>query len=365
MKVYLIGNNLSSLILAYILSQKNLNVVIYSVKSSTYNFKTRTLGLTSFNYNYLKNYFNNLSKKIHSINEIKVLIQNEKVNKEIFFNKNLIPLFHMIKYNDLISLIKSKIKNKKNISFKYIKEETNLLNLIDKKKSELIINCESSNILTRRFLKNVVHKNYYNKAFTTLINHKKIKNNKAIQIFTKYGPIAFLPLSNELTSIVFSFELKKKKKINEKEIWDIIKRYNSLYTILSYEKIQSFNLNFRLPKKYYYKNILFFGDSLHSIHPLAGQGFNMTVRDIIKFIEILNKKIDLGLSIDNSISKEFEKAIKSYNSIFSFGVDFIYEFFRFNKNVVPKNISEKIFDYIGENKKLKNLSIKIANYGYF
>ena len=145
----------------------------------------------------------------------KELIKYEKKyskNKEIFINKNLIPLFHMIKYNDLISLIKSKIKNKKNISFKYIKEETNLLNLMNKKKSELIINCESSNILTRRYLKNAVHKNYYNKAFTTLINHKKIKNNKAIQIFTKYGPIAFLPLSDELTSIVFSFELKKKKK---------------------------------------------------------------------------------------------------------------------------------------------------------
>ena len=89
----------------------------------------------------------------------------------------------------------------------------------------------------------------------------------------------------------------------------------------------------------------------------------MTIRDIIKFTEILDKKIDLGLSIDNSISKEFEKAIKSYNSIFSFGIDFIYEFFRFNKNFIPSSVSKIFFSYINKNQKIKDIGIKIANQG--
>ena len=38
-----------------------------------------------------------------------------------------------------------------------------------------------------------------------------------------------------------------------------------------------------------------FGDSLHKIHPLAGQGFNMTLRDIKILSNIIQNRIDLGL----------------------------------------------------------------------
>ena len=363
MKVCLIGNNLTSLILAYILSKKKINTEIYSTKTSTFNFKTRTLGITEHNLNYLANYFENIYQKINPINKIKVFVQNEKIKEEILFNKNSIPLFNMIKYEKFVFYLKSKIKKNRYIEFKYFKKKSDLISLVNKKSYKLIINCERSNILTERFLNKGIFKNYYNKAFTTIINHKKIKNNTAIQIFTKYGPIAYLPLSEKLTSVVFSFERNKKNEIKESEILKIINEFNPSYKIISSEKFESFNLNLKLPKKYYYKNILFFGDSIHSIHPLAGQGFNMTIRDIIKFNKILDEKINLGLIIDKNIYKEFEKVAKSYNSMFSFGIDFIHEFFRFNKNFVPQYISKKIFKYISKNKKIKELGIKFANQG--
>ncbi len=363
MKICLIGNNLTSLILAYILSKKNFHTQIYSIKSKKTNYKTRTLGITNHNLNYLNIYFKNIYKKTEPINEIKILIQNKKINEEVLFKKNSSVLFNMIKYDKLISFIRSKIKRNKFISFKYIKKNSNLKYLINEKKFKLVINCEVSNFFTKKFLKKIISKNYHNRAFTTIIEHTKVKNNRATQIFTEYGPIAYLPLSDRFTSVVFSFDIKKKEEISSGEIIKLIKKFNPLYKILSYKKIESFNLNLRLAKKYYYNNILFFGDSIHSIHPLVGQGFNMTIRDIIKLDEILDKKIELGLSIDKHIYKEFEKKSKSYNSMFSFGVDFIHEFFKFNKNFIPKNISKKIFEFINKNQKLKELSINIANKG--
>ena len=89
----------------------------------------------------------------------------------------------------------------------------------------------------------------------------------------------------------------------------------------------------------------------------------MTIRDIIKLVKIIDEKINLGLSIDVKIYKEFEKNVKSYNSMFSLGVDLIHEFFRFNKNYIPKGISKKIFNFINKNKKIKDLGIKFANQG--
>jgi len=50
------------------------------------------------------------------------------------------------------------------------------------------------------------------------------------------------------------------------------------------------DLNFSIRKKYYQDRILLFGDALHLVHPLAGQGFNMTIRDLESLRKILEKK---------------------------------------------------------------------------
>ena len=89
----------------------------------------------------------------------------------------------------------------------------------------------------------------------------------------------------------------------------------------------------------------------------------MIIRDIIKLSEIIDEKNNLGLVIDKNIYKEFEKKTKSLNSVFSLGIDLIYELFRINKNLVPHNISRNIISFINKNKKIKDLSIKYANFG--
>ena len=66
-----------------------------------------------------------------------------------------------------------------------------------------------------------------------------------------------------------------------------------------------------------HNNILSFGDLLHKVHPLAGQGFNMTIRDIIILMKIIKSKIDLGLDLDMSVNYEFQNRLKHKNFIFS------------------------------------------------
>jgi len=63
-------------------------------------------------------------------------------------------------------------------------------------------------------------------------------------------------------------------------------------------------------RKYYHLNILAFGDLLHRVHPLAGQGFNMNIRDIEVLSKIIQERIDLGMQLDSSILDEFEKKRK-------------------------------------------------------
>ena len=43
-----------------------------------------------------------------------------------------------------------------------------------------------------------------------------------------------------------------------------------------------------LVTKYHHNNIIFLGDINHAIHPIAGQGFNLTIRDITKLTNLLS-----------------------------------------------------------------------------
>jgi 2-octaprenyl-6-methoxyphenol hydroxylase len=228
------------------------------------------------------------------------------------------------------------------------------------KSKDLIINCDPQNIITKKYFSKKITKKYNSRAFTTIIKHDKITNNTALQIFTREGPLAFLPISNNETSIVFSLNnYRDHKKIN---IEQLIKEKNFRYKIKKIDKLQSFDLHSLNLRSYYHDNILAFGDLLHKIHPLAGQGFNMTIRDIKVLSNIIKNRLDLGLPFDKSINIEFENKVKYKNFIFSNGVDLVHEFFNFERKIRSDFLSKSV-QKIGRYPLINKMFTKIADRG--
>ena len=60
-------------------------------------------------------------------------------------------------------------------------------------------------------------------------------------------------------------------------------------------QISSYPLELILAEKYYHNRMLLIGDSAHSIHPIAGQGFNLALRDISALTQLYTKYEALGL----------------------------------------------------------------------
>ena len=203
-------------------------------------------------------------------------------------------------------------------------------------------------------------KKYNSYAYTTIIKHDQILNDTAFQIFTKKGPIAFLPISNRETSVVYSIHDSNDKK-NE-NIEQLIKDKNFKYKIRNIEKINSFELKSLNLRSYYHKNILAFGDLLHKVHPLAGQGFNMTIRDIKIFLHIIKKRVDAGLSLDSSVNLEFQNKIKHKNFIFSNGIDLIHEFFNIERKM-KSNFLSKSVKHISNYPRINKMITEIADRG--
>ena len=362
MNICIIGDGLTGLSLAKNLINKKINVHIYhknKIKSLSSN---RTIGISKSNLEFFKKEIINIKKK-YSWEIKKIEIFSEKLNKEnlLRFENTKDKLFYMLKNDHLYELLKSKISKNKFFKKSLIKKDSFYTDLLKKNEFDLIINCESNNFLTKKFFEKKINKDYNNLAYTTILKHKKIENNIATQIFTKNGPIAFLPISNNETSIVCSLDTKN-KKYSDDEVINLIYKSNPKYQIQKIYKLSNFKLSSSNLRNYYHENILAFGDLLHRIHPLAGQGFNMTIRDIKILSEIIQNKIDLGMQLDSSILNKFEKETKNTNFIFSNSIDFIYEIFNFDKKIRNKGFN-KILRIVGKNKNLSSYFIKLADRG--
>ena len=175
---------------------------------------------------------------------------------------------------------------------------------------------------------------YSETAYTFLVKHKKIPNNSARQFFLKDGPLAFLPISNSTTSIVWSVKNNSgsdKIILNFNERFDFIKNISSkfLEVLDVSKKIEKFGLTFEFLRKTALFRTIFMGDITHKIHPIAGQGWNMTLRDIDILVKDLREKITKGYDIgDMNLLKEFEKKTKTSNLLFSVSIDLIRKVFR-------------------------------------
>ena len=360
MKVCLIGNGLTTLSLAKNLISKKIKVFNYTTFKKT-EAKNRTIGISRDSLDFFNKEVMHLKKHMTwNIKKIDIYSEKYKDQKILNFEETKKNLFFMFKNNEIEKYLEKNLKKNKFFKKILIKNDYSLKKVINKN-FDLIINCDTNNIISKEFFFRKINKNYYSNAFTCIIKHKKIKNNTAVQIFTKIGPIAFLPLSNFETSIVFSANTMN-KKLNGKEIIKLIKFYNYKYEILTFSNLEKFYLSFSLSRNYFYKNILAFGDAIHRVHPLAGQGFNITLRDIKVLSELIQRKIDLGLPFDNSIFEEFENKTKHLNYIFTSALDLVYEFFKFD-NRIKSNISKGLFKFIDKNKNFKKFFTRQANKG--
>mgnify|MGYP001158892845 CR=1 FL=1 len=354
MKFCILGDGLTGLALAKALVNLGINVDVFKGSKVNNSDKSRTIGISKNNIEFFNKNILDIEKFLWEIKKIE--IDNENFLKEnlINFEDNNQRLFALIKNYQLYKNLLSSLK--KNKLFK-LKKEIKDYNLF-KNNYKLIFNCNPYNSTTKKFFNKKLKKNYNSYAHTAIIEHKKIlKNHIARQIFTKKGPIAFLPISERQTSIVFSARGEKNIKFEE-----FINKYNNKYEIIKLNNIKNFELKSSHLRSYYHQNILAFGDLLHKIHPLAGQGFNMSIRDIKLILQLVKFRIDHGLDLDNSIFSDFEKRSKHKNYIFSNGIDFIYEFFKLASKT-KSDILDQSVKFIGQNKKINKLIIDFADNG--
>ncbi len=353
MNICLLGNNLTNLLLANILLKKKINVDIISRTSTSVLKNTiRTIAISNENYKFLGSNIKGLNNLGWPTEKIKIYSDKNKPSELFEFKIKNQNNFYLLKYIDFYNLLK------KNKFLKFIELKNYNFETIMKKNYNLVINSEQNNEITKKYFQKKIVKNYKSLAHTAIIHHKKIENKVAKQIFTKNGPLAFLPLSNNQTSIVFSHN--STKIIDKTKLLKIINKYDHKYNINNISDLEFFSIKFSALRNYIYKNILSFGDLIHKVHPLAGQGFNMTIRDIKSLSQILDENIKLGIDDGEIIAQKFEENNKHLNFMYGFGIDSINSFFNFD-NKLNNTLSGSLFRVLKGNKFLNNYATFLSN----
>ena len=362
-RICIIGDGLAGLTAAIAFNNLNNVEVDLISKKIKKNIDKRTTAISDSNFNFLKNNISKLNTKLFwpSKNiELFYEINKKKVN---FFNlkeknKNLMHVYENKKFRSI--LLKELKKNKIRVIQKEIK------NLKSIKNYDLIILCLGGNskIYNKVVDARSIKKDYKEIAITGHIKHR-IKTIKTSQFFLKEGPLAILPFSKSKFSFVWSlnnkFYASKFKKIN-KIVKEKIKNILNTKDTIKVSNLQSYPIELNLKKKYHNKNILILGEGLHTVHPVAGQGFNLVLRDIKKLKEILGYYSSLGISIKNSYAlKDFYSERKPENIIFGIGIDVTHNFFKQNKYLDP--FKEIILKNVGNNHMIKKFAKIISNRG--
>ena len=362
MTICLIGKNLTTLMLSKILVNKGIKVDLYHSNNKTsknmLNTTSRTIGLSNDSIEFLES--QKILNKKNCWNIKNINLYKDKNSKSFLNFEPKKSSFYMASYNNFYKTLETSLKKNKLIKIKKKQNQKSFFG-VQKKDYEIIIISDKDNCLFKKYFSKYLKKDYKSIAFTTIIEHNNIKNNTAEQYFTKFGPLAFLPISNTKTSVVFSVFDEDLIKNNSK-VLKLIKDYNHSYKIKHVSALQKFPINLSLSRNYFYRNILSFGDALHKIHPLAGQGFNMTLRDTKILSNLIQENLDLGINLDTILDK-FEINRKNSNFVFAMGVDFVHEFFKFNNKYNMKSI-DNLFKLINKNLYIKKKIENFANKGF-
>ncbi|MFP3029146.1 MAG: 2-octaprenyl-6-methoxyphenyl hydroxylase [Arsenophonus sp.] len=131
-------------------------------------------------------------------------------------------------------------------------------------------------------------------AIITNILTSEAPHGQAFERFTKYGPLAMLPMSKGRSSLVWCHPLKNQQYImqwsDDQFITELQKWFGwRLGEIKAISERYCFPLLLSQAKKLITHRLVLVGNAAQTLHPIAGQGFNLGMRDVIILANIINE----------------------------------------------------------------------------
>ena len=307
----IIGAGMIGCLTALSLLKKKFKVLVVDKEDLSIN-DTRTLAVNAKSRDFLK--YLNLWDELKQTQPIKNIYIKDYINCEDLIFENKEEDMGTVIYNkDLLFKARKILLDKKSL---YKNINVSLEKLLQSKKtiiSNKKIEFKKIILTTGKFFNNelIINKKTFDEghiSYVGFFNHTKKHQNNAYEIFTSKGPLAVLPAPNKsqkYSTFIYSSKIDHNIDIHSLISNNFKKTHGK---IIFNRDIKSFTImpHISSPIK---NDLLLLGDTLRSIHPVAGQGWNLGVKDINSLLSLLDQ-----YSIDDSNLDKFYYARRMIDS---------------------------------------------------
>jgi 2-octaprenyl-6-methoxyphenol hydroxylase len=155
----------------------------------------------------------------------------------------------------------------------------------------------------------VVRWSYPQTGIVTTVRHAKPHHGRALQHFLPSGPFAILPLPDRRSCITWTEDEGRAREIMALDeagfLAELDKRFDyRLGTITQVGARSCWPLDMHLARTLVADRFALIGDAAHAVHPIAGQGLNLGLRDVAALAEVVADSARLGLDIGSASTLE-------------------------------------------------------------
>jgi 2-octaprenyl-6-methoxyphenol hydroxylase len=141
---------------------------------------------------------------------------------------------------------------------------------------------------------------YDQSGIVVTVGHERDHHGRAEEHFLPAGPFAILPLKGNRSSLVWTERRDEAARIvglSDEEFHDELEQRFGLHLgeVKALDKPRAFPLGYFVARSFIGERLALIGDAAHVIHPIAGQGLNMGLKDVAALAEVVVDAARLGL----------------------------------------------------------------------
>ncbi len=297
-----------------------------------------------------------------------LILKDNVIDNDVLFNLDDIrnvnsssnAIGWIIEHRDLMKVIISNIKCKSNIELEFNTSINSGLKGCDY--------CFAADGITSRSRKdwNIFNyrRTYPQSCLTFKVLVRGTDSITAYEVFTKQGPLAILPLGNSIFQIIWTASndsCNRRLALQNSYLLDELASYLPQGIepdqLLSKPKIFKTGISISYPIIKHKKFLL--GEAAHCVHPVGGQGLNLSYRDVYSISKLFRQKL-IANYLYSTIIFQSERFIDMFST--AFATDLLIKLFS-NNSVALRPIKETIFFILKKNLFIKRLTLSIMTNG--